>query len=146
MNKLNIINEIFNNDCNILDLGDKVGDTGYIDFINPADIKYSIMKGVDGYYRNFLLLKTYFLHDYGEIENNFTVIFQRYSDNKTLYMSCGNYGKIFIHSSGGLDIEQLELINNLIKNKKINLNDDIIDKCRLNSYKNPISLHIKCDN
>jgi hypothetical protein len=57
-------------------------------------------------------------------------------------MSCGNYGKLFLNSSGGLDINQLELINNLINNKKIMLNDDIIDNCRLNSFKNSSCLSL----
>lgn len=142
MNKIYIINEIFNNSLNILDIGDNVGDTGYIDFINLNDVKYSIMKGIDVHYRNFLTIKAYFLYDDNTTENTFTTIFQRYTDNNLCYMACGHYGKIFLHSSGGLDIEQLELINSLIKEKKINLNDDIIEKCRINTKKNPISLNI----
>jgi hypothetical protein len=41
---MDIINKIFNNNFNILDIEDKVGDTDYLDFIKPENTKYSIMK------------------------------------------------------------------------------------------------------
>ena len=60
-------------------------------------------------------------------------------------MACGHYGKNLLYSSGGLNINQLELINNLLKNEIIDLNPYIIQECRLsyndnNDNVNPIKI------
>ena len=141
---VDFINSIFNNDYNILNIGDKVGHTCYIDFIKPDEVNYPIMKGTDKYNRKFLTIKAKFLYKNDTNEDTFTTIFQRYCDSEKLYMACSNYNKYFMYSEGGLSKVQLEFIDKLLKEKIINLDDDIIENCRLkyNNLDKPISLCI----
>ncbi len=52
-----LISQLHITDIPILDLGQRVGWTGYIDFIQSADMTHPIMKGVDHYMRPFLAIK-----------------------------------------------------------------------------------------
>ena len=44
-------------DLPVLDIGDKKGHTGYIDFIQVKDMSHSAMQGIDAYGRFFIALK-----------------------------------------------------------------------------------------
>lgn len=81
-----------------LDLGDKIGFTGYIDFISKKNFindnyKTNILFGYDNYNRFFIsiLYDVYSLDLENKIkENKIVTFFQRYSDNKYGYVSCQN--------------------------------------------------------
>ena len=80
-----------------LDLGDKIGFTGYIDFISKKNFindnyKTNILFGFDCASRFFIsILYDVFSFDNKKIkENNIVTFFQRYSDNKYSYVSCQN--------------------------------------------------------
>ncbi len=80
-----------------LDLGDKIGFTGYIDFISKKnfindDYKTNILFGFDCTNRFFIsILYDVFSIDNKKIkENKIVTFFQRYSDNKYSYVSCQN--------------------------------------------------------
>ena len=64
-----------------LNLGNKVGFTGYIDFIKIEDMENSIMSGLDLYKRPFLAIKYHVKTDKEEFDSVGT-FFQRYSDNR----------------------------------------------------------------
>ena len=40
-----------------LNIGDKIGDTEYIDFLQWDEVKYPVMYGVDSYNRLFFVIK-----------------------------------------------------------------------------------------
>jgi hypothetical protein len=63
----------------ILDLQGRMGDTDYIDFLEPADLKEPLMKGFDKYKRPFLAIK---MKDNQDDHIFITTIFQRYKDNE----------------------------------------------------------------
>lgn len=64
----------------ILDLGNRTGDTGYLDFLRPNELTHSIMRGTDAGARPFICLKLNAPSDEG-LPPHQTVItfFQRYS-------------------------------------------------------------------
>ncbi len=80
-----------------LDLGDKIGFTGYIDFISKKnfindDYKTNILFGFDCANRFFIsILYDVFSVENKKIkENKIVTFFQRYSDNIYTYVSCQN--------------------------------------------------------
>lgn len=85
-----------------LDLGDKIGFTGYIDFISKKNFindnyKTNILFGIDKANRFFISI----LYDISSLdnkikENNIVTFFQRYTENKYGFVSCQ---KTFIYES-----------------------------------------------
>lgn len=67
-----------------LDIGDRVGFTGYIDFIKPKDMEHPMMKGRDVHGRLFLAIN---VDCYSEKEellgSGVGTFFERYSDSET---------------------------------------------------------------
>jgi hypothetical protein len=61
----------------VLDLGDKVGMTDYIDFVRLEDVTAPVMRGVDVYRRPFLTLRV-INRKTGKLSVH--TIFQRYTD------------------------------------------------------------------
>lgn len=61
-----------------LDLGGRMGDTGYIDFLHPADLAHPIMKGNDKFGRPFFAMKVHPRDDLA-VEGVF-VGFQRFTE------------------------------------------------------------------
>lgn len=66
----------------ILDIGDKFGFTGYIDFITNDDMKEPLMRGIDAYGREFLSIQGCFKNKDNKDEYFVSTIFERYNDNK----------------------------------------------------------------
>ena len=98
-------------DIPILNLGDKIGRTDYIDFIMQSDFDSSIVKGVDIYQRPFLVIKV--------VDNTHKVymetFFQRYTGNNSLWMGAGI--SQFIDTIGGMSVRQMNLVLDLINGK-----------------------------
>ena len=65
----------------ILDIGTRIGRTGYIDFIKACDMTYTVQRGTDHYRRAFIAIK----HDRGVM-----TLFQRYTDNLTSWNHGGH--------------------------------------------------------
>jgi len=108
-----------------LDLQERVGHTGYIDFITPEEVTELSMSGIDYYNRPFVVVKGHF-----ELEDNTTkkflqTFFQRYSDCDTLYMGGGSWSEQLFSTIGGMNVEQLSFLNNLLKLKDINIEEYI---------------------
>lgn len=136
--RTNVINDINKLDFDILNIGDKNGFTGYLDFFQPSDLKdeLSIMKGQDIMERNFFVFKSFFEFEDGSIFENFTSFFQRYPDDNLLWHCCGHYGQYIMNTEGGTTNEQFKFIFELLTNGCVELNKNK-EKCeilRLNFY------------
>ena len=59
------------------------GSTGYIDQINPKNVSYPIMIGIDDYKRPYITIKTQSTFK-KNIYSVVVTIFQRYSDSKSV--------------------------------------------------------------
>ena len=73
----------------ILDIGDIMGHTGYIDFITPQMMSAGIMKGIDCYQRPFVSIR-YKQYDQIQVVN----VFQRYSTDASYHFWVTNCTKI----------------------------------------------------
>ena len=131
-----------------------IGCSGYIDMINANNIDSPIMIGVDSFKRPFLTMKYKYIpdvdkptHSWGgstrgsarryfkqggmfpnekAIKNNicYITIFQRYSNNKNLWVKCNYYSPIldfdnFSQITDEGKTEVVEAIKNLLTDKKI---------------------------
>lgn len=80
----------------VLDIGNKVGDTGYIDFIKAADMEHPVMRGKDMYGRPFIAIKVKAEGrcPFREVVGTF---FQRYDDCKFswAYGTCYHMNMIY---------------------------------------------------
>lgn len=130
--------DILNYDCNILDIKNRMGGTGYIDFIKSKELNNNdIMKGKDMHERPFFVLKATYIHNNGNVTHTISTFFQRYTSDNNLWVSCGMYMNL-LHSEGGLSEKQLCFVKELIYNKEVILDFDKIKELRLNCYPNPL--------
>ena len=85
----------------ILDLQNRMGSTGYLDFVRVEDMSHSIMKGTDAYGRPFVSLKIKEATE-GETEHKCVgTFFQRYSDDEKswAYGTCYSSGNLLYNDS-----------------------------------------------
>jgi hypothetical protein len=119
-----IVNEIMKFECCLLDIGDMMGQTDYIDFITENILAgHDVMKGVDKYGRSFIVVKAHIMYKDIFIANTFTTFFQRYDDDNTLWMACGNKGIHLMATEGGMSLIQLELLRNLLYNRAVKIDN-----------------------
>jgi hypothetical protein len=127
----NIMNEYLTNimerDYPILDVGETIGSTGYIDYIRFNDLTAPIMKGYDKYERPFFVIRAIITKSDGSTLKTMETFFQRYSDNKNLWHGCGLDGPYFLSTFGGMNIKQINFIEKLLENKKVDLTDDLMN-------------------
>jgi hypothetical protein len=99
-----------------LNIGDKIGDTEYIDFLQWDEVKYPVMYGVDSYNRLFFVIKA-------EINGQqvMQTFFQRYSNKTSLWNSGGNNTANFIRTEGGMTDNQFKFLFKLISEKEAEL-------------------------
>ena len=96
----NTIDELNKLKFNILDLQDRKGITGYIDFINPTELNdYNVMSGFDYANRRFFVIKAEIEYSDKTKIKTFTTFFQRYSDNNLLWHTSGHYGKLLFDTT-----------------------------------------------
>lgn len=103
-----------------LDLGNRIGETGYIDFIKEEEVTDSIMYGKDIFNRNFIIIKLYI--------NNKPVIqtlFERYIDSPIFWRGCGNM--VLFDSTHDIGIPQFKLFINLLKGNELKLEAPFVD-------------------
>lgn len=101
--------ELFDNiDVPLLDIGDKLGFTKYIDFIRPEEVHSPVMKGVDILLRPFIVVKAI-------VDNSIVMetFFQRYTNNNDFWMGCGYWEYISTYGAG-IDENQLQFLEQLI--------------------------------
>jgi hypothetical protein len=99
-------------------LGNKQGNTAYIDFITLDDMTHSIMRGIDMYNRRFIVIKM--------IINNTPLMqtfFQRYIESEGFWMGAGHHGGHLIATEGGMKDNQFKLIDNIINDKIVKIEE-----------------------
>jgi len=118
----NIINELNKLKFNTLDIQDRKGITGYIDFINPEELNdNNVMTGVDYANRPFFVIKAEIVYSDKTKINTFTTFFQRYSDNTLLWHTAGHYGNLLFDTAGGCSLSQFKMLFELLLNGSYNL-------------------------
>ena len=139
MDALNEILEI-TTDFDVLDVGTKIGMTGYIDFININEITVSLMKGTDTYGCPFFIVCAEILYADGMTVPTFTTFFRQYTkQNSKVWMACGMYNEL-IMTCGGMNISQFLFLRDLLKNGIVRFDDGTDDETiqnhiRLINYK-----------
>ena len=119
----------------VLDLGDRVGSTHYIDFVRAEDMHFPLMRGTDFAGRPFVAVKTKTTGGACEFPEVVGVFFQRYTNNadEWAFGTCYPLNLIFHdsrvreHHMIGLGL-RLNLLasGNTIRNFDHGLNDDWI--------------------
>ena len=108
---------------------DRNGITDYIDYLLWSEVKHSIMTGCDMFYRNFIVIK--FWIDGEKVMETFFERHTNYSQRNTW----GNYGwqgcghatpNLLIETTGGMKKKQFEFIEEIVKNGKAEVKDEII--------------------
>jgi len=119
--KNQILNEITNLHCCLLDIGDMTGQTDYIDFITEDILEgHDVMKGVDKYGRSFIVVKAHIIYKDLHIVNTFTTFFQRYKDDNIFWVGCGKGTHLMeTDTVSGMTIVQLELLRDLLYNRSV---------------------------
>lgn len=108
-----------------LDLKGRTGATDYIDFITMDDLgDNSIMKGVDRFSRNFVVMKLY-------IDGRIILqtVFQRYSDNLSEWRGCGNItpSPLLFDSTVSIQEPQFNFILSMLRGETVILTEEICD-------------------
>lgn len=106
----------------VLDIGNKMGATEYIDFIREEDMTAPIMRGFDCFSRPFLVFHMK-MGDQVFLET----VFKRYSSYyDKCWMSCGHATPNLIQSCGGMRKAQFDFFQELIDGKSPTLTEDHI--------------------
>lgn len=138
-----LINKIMKYNCHILDIGDKIGTTSYIDFIKQTDLgENKIMKGVDCFKRPFIVFKATYIFDDNTVKKTFSTFFQRYGDSDRLWHICGHDGPLLFDTCGGARLEHLQIMEKLLYDGFIELDDNFKEYCNYID-KNPIKIVIE---
>ena len=117
----------------ILDIGNKNGATGYLDFITPDDISSNaIMKGTDCLGRPFFVFKAHIELSNGDVMSTFSTFFQRFFDDRLCWHICGHYGENLLFTEGGTNNTQFQMLCELFETGKYELSEEL----RENSYDN----------
>ena len=124
------ISSVMQMDFPILDIGKKVGMTGYIDFINYTDVTSPVMKGTDIYGRSFFVVRAKMTKKDSTCVDTLETFFQRRVSGD-LWHGCGHDGPYFMSTEGGMAIEQMTFIKNLLVQGKVELTEDIIENLRI---------------
>ena len=122
--------------CPNLDIGDKCGSTGYIDFIKHTEIQGAMMKGIDNYGRKFIVWKAMVTIEKPNQPNTiyptFTTFFKRYQDYSSLvYHACGNHGRNLFSTEGGINLKQMEFLHKLLSTGSCELDYEQANHFRL---------------
>ena len=95
--------------------------TDYLDFLTPIEVPEPVMIGMDNCNRRVIVLK-YIVDD--KIIGGQT-FFQRYTDDRKLWMGCAHYCKQLIYTEGtGVTEIQCNLLRDIINGKTVVLNDE----------------------
>lgn len=125
-----LIKKILNiKNINKLDIGNRVGHSEYIDFIEPELlVNDDILRGTDIYSRSFIVFKAeIILQDNSKIQT-FTTFFKRYHDSNIIWHACGHYGLNLFDTCGGANNKQINILHELLSNKTIDLSDMKIEQ------------------
>ena len=133
-----LINKIIHIKCDILDIGEKTGMTSYIDFIEPLEVSENIMKGVDKFSRKFIVFKATIYYENGLKQQTFTTFFQRYTDDRLLYHTCGHSGVLLFDTTGGASLIQFKLLDELFEKGSVILDIENIDQYNIANFQSTL--------
>ena len=102
-----------------LNIGNRQGNTGYIDFIEIEELTSPRMGGRDSCGRHFLVAKGKTMLADGSSIPFFQTFFQRYTGEYILWVGCDG---LFCYE-GGFGVYQKKAITELFENGNIDLND-----------------------
>ena len=121
------LNDYVTYDVEILDIGEKEGFTGYIDFIGIDQFNTSLVKGLDKYLRPFICMKVRVTFDDKSYMNLCQTFFQRYSNEKNLWTSASllinstdKNGDLIV-TYGGMSKYEKNFIREIVKNKCVDM-------------------------
>lgn len=102
----------------ILEVGEKCGDTGYIDFIRKEEIKFPIMGGIDDGHRPFFVMEV--VSDDEDKIHYAQTFFQRWTDNQDKWVSGDIVGRtIFMSTSPTMNNKHIDVLKKLINGESI---------------------------
>lgn len=106
----------------ILDIGSKIGDTGYIDFLKWEDVEYPIMKGIDILKRPFIVIKTI-------IDNTLFMetYFKRHNKPYSSWHCSGKYTNTLITTYGGMNAQHALYVKSLIEKGEVTILEEHTD-------------------
>lgn len=122
-------NNIYNMCHSEFNIGDRVGSTGYIDFITPDEMNESYNKGIDVYRRKFINILANIEYENGSVKKTLSTLFQRHSGDESLWMIAGE--NTLMETFGGVNIEQFNLIRRLLEEKSIEISEEVSIKCKI---------------
>jgi len=130
-----ITQELYNIDCPILDIGDREGVTGYIDFIDTSEFVEPFNKGIDKYERKFISLRANIEYEDGTTKETFTTLFQRYAGRENLWMGAGTRATHLFATDGGTNLHQVKLVLKLLQEGSVDISGEMDVECRLTRFK-----------
>jgi hypothetical protein len=105
------------------DLNDRMGTTDYIDFLTQDEVPKNVMKGEDCYGRKFLTMKIGGINlDNMKFFRTGQVFFERYTNQP--YIASADFEGMFIHTTGGTNPSQYQLINDLVDGKFVKVKEE----------------------
>lgn len=134
-----IMEQIYNISCPILNIGDRVGETGYIDFIDANDFTEPFNKGYDVFGRKFISFRAIIEYEDGNTRETFTTVFQRYRLDEFLWMGAGRNTHLFA-TDGGTNLSQVRLLLELFEKGTVDVTKDINASCRLLEFNRSYSI------
>lgn len=115
-----------------LDIGKNLGSSGYLDFIKYEDLQSNkIMKGHDFINRPFFVFNAEIKYQDISLKKTLTSFFQRYNDYTTLWHCCGKYPDYLMDTTGGANIDQIEMLYNLFLNGEVVINFDKLENLKI---------------
>ena len=121
-----------------LDIGERMGFTGYIDFIDINEIVSPVMHGTDVLGRPFFTVHADLRYMDGTTVPTFTTFFKRYPEQSSmLWQACGSYRNLLV-TDGGMNLPQMTFVRDLLKNGTVvfedGRDDESIQRIRLITY------------
>lgn len=104
----------------ILEIGNKIGITDYIDFIHSDEVTHHVMRGMDCWRRHFIVIQFFVNGD-----KSVQTFFQRYTNDENLWVGCRvRQEKIFMDTVGGLKRYQAHLLEDVVNGKGVMIDED----------------------
>ena len=138
-----LIINIFNHPCKELDVGQRMGYTSYIDYIEQKELpeNENVVKGMDCKMRPFIVFKATIIYKNKTKKKTFSTLFQRYSNDKNIWHICGHDGSLIFDTSGGIREDQLVFIDELLEKGSVQIDESNIDIFHNhNQTNNPIQI------
>lgn len=128
-----IAKEIFSIDCPILDIGSRMGRTGYIDFIDENEFKEPLNKGtLLG--RKFISFRANIEYIDGNTKETFTTLFQHFVVEEILWMAVGKKTNL-LNTTDKINLSEIQLLLKLLQFGFVDITDEIYENCRITPSK-----------